>query len=63
MFDLKGRFLEAKRVHSARRINDANTRAMAMRNQDLAENYAVVPIKFSDHGRIFFTNCMEPSNL
>ncbi len=63
MFDLKGRFLYAKRVHAARRIDDADTRAMAIRNQDLAENDPMVPIKLGDHGRIFFTNWMEPSNL
>jgi hypothetical protein len=63
MLDLKGRSLDTKGIDAARWVRDADAHATAMRNQDLAENNAVVPIKLSDHGRIFFTNWMEPSNL
>jgi hypothetical protein len=34
-----------------------------MRYQNLSENYSVIPIKFRNHRRVFFTNWMEPSNL
>jgi hypothetical protein len=63
MFDLEGRSLNAKRVHAAKQIHNANMHAKAVRDQDLAENDTVIPIKLSNHGRVFFTNWMDPSNL
>ena len=56
MLDLEGRSLDTKRIDAARSVGNANVNAMAMRNQDLAENDAVVPIELRDHGRVFFTN-------
>lgn len=56
MLDLKGRSLDTKRIDAARWVDNANAHTMTMRNQDLTENDAVVPIEFRDHGRVFFTN-------
>ncbi len=34
-----------------------------MGDQELAENGSVVSIELGDHGRMFLTNWIEPSNL
>jgi hypothetical protein len=56
MLDLKGPSFDTKRIDAARWVDNANAHTMTMRNQDLAENNAVVPIELRDHGRVFFTN-------